>query len=160
MLPIDTTVVERLNQQITEKIAHHGRAFVVAPHPTEPGIILSAYTVGLTDRSWPELILTAEIPTELVQPLFESILAGWEIAGEPLLGYLDDLAMEWGEMYLRQVNPELAAEKYAPLLKERYPDMTRVRVVQILLPDIHERMTFHPDYNHYLNPQDIIDPVM
>lgn len=123
--------------QLKANIARVGYTFVGVfdPDGKDPNF---AYSIGLTERGWPEVLLIGNINPAFIEILLTDLIEGWIKAGEVKLGDNPDLiAFADGSshaMRVVEVDWEEAVTFYGCQVPFFYPDRD-IKFVQALWPD-------------------------
>ena len=107
------------------------------------------YSVGLTARGWPEVILIGSINPAFVEQILTDLISSWFKAEKVILGDNPDMISfaDGSSHALRvmEVNKVEALVNYGAQVLFFYPDQD-VRFVQALWPDVNGRFPDEPGF--------------
>lgn len=147
-----------LDLELIGKIEKYGFTLVGVfdPEGNEPGFV---YTIGLTERGWPEVIMIGNIHPMIAEQFLSEMIANWGKAEKVIMGdNLDLIQFQDKSVHpirVIDVNQNKAEQKYACRAKHLYPDRD-VKYVQALIPDRFGRFPDEPEYDQSKQAQPII----
>lgn len=117
------------------------------------------YSVGLTGRGWPEVIMIGNIPLDYVEPIMTDLINGWLDHGRVMMGMNQDV-IRFADgtshgLRIIDVPAKEASEKYACQVGQFYPGH-ELRFVQALFPDVNGKYPDEEGYDHEKCVQPII----
>ncbi|WEM34228.1 DUF4262 domain-containing protein [Xanthomonas phage X1] len=149
---------EMLAIELAVKIELNGYTMVGVfdPEDKDPGFV---YTVGLTERGWPEVIMVGNIHPMIAEKLITDLISGWQKKEKFVMGDNEGLLVfrDGTEHAIRVVEADTgkALEEYATAVGIFYSDMP-VGFVQALIPDRFGRFPDDPEYDQSKQAQPII----
>ncbi|USV40929.1 DUF4262 domain-containing protein [Xanthomonas phage BUDD] len=147
-----------LDLELMTKIEMYGYTMVGVfdPEGNDPGFV---YTIGLTERGWPEVIMIGNIHPMIAEQFLADMIAKWGKAEKVIMGdNLDVIQFQDRSVHpirVIDVNQNKAAENYAIQAKRFYPEHN-VKYVQALIPDRFGRFPDEPEYDQSKQAQPII----
>lgn len=136
--------------KVLERIAANGFTYigVFDPEGKDPTFV---YSLGNTERGWPELILIGNMNMRTTEALLNQIQEVWQGENKPVLGDIPNMIVfqDGTEHPLRLVEVDAAAtiKQYAYQVQHFYPDVPH-RFVQVLWPDKNGRFPNDAQYDH------------
>lgn len=142
--------MKEMESQIIERIKTYGYTFINVSDPDSDAPDFT-YSVGLTQRAWPELLLIGNLPPRLAQYILTEIASKWVAADGPVMGRMDDIIVTVDgtslPLQVREVDPTVAMRDYTCAVTKLYPDYESRRCVQVLWPDADGVLPIEPCYN-------------
>lgn len=107
------------------------------------------YSVGLTGRGWPEVLLVGNMNPKITEIILTDIIKSWEERGEPLIGDNHDI-IRFADgtpqpLRVREAS-EAAARDYAVQARFYY-NTDDIKVVQVMWPDTDGKFPDDQGYN-------------
>ncbi len=126
-------------------IKEHGFTLigVFDPEEVDPNFV---YSIGLTERGWPELIFIGDINPVYVEVILTDLIRLWEEEGKPVLGKVDGIIVNY-PLRLVEVDAAEASEKYGYQVRNFYPYQD-IKFVQVLWPDKQGVFPDEPGYDN------------
>lgn len=132
---------------VAEKIAQHG--YTMLFDEGEEGESQYIYTVGLSARGWPELLLIGPVPATIAQTFLKRVIAQWMSNNVPSYGTFDDIVQLVGGHAVRaQVNlvERGAGQRYTSQVARHIRVGEDYDVAQFLWPDAAGVLPGEPGY--------------
>lgn len=117
------------------------------------------YTIGLTQRGWPEVIMVGNVHPAIAEQLINDLIAGWSKKEKVIMGDNDGLLVfkDGTQHPIRVLTADAnkALNDYACGVPNFFPN-DELSFVQALIPDRFGRFPDEPDYDQSKQAQPLI----
>lgn len=109
-----------------------------------------AYSIGLTGRNWPEVLLVGNMNPEVIEIILTDLIEGWKKQGEVVMGDNPGLIVfrDGSEHALRvvEVDTDAVLKDYGCQVPNWF-EREQIKFVQVLWPDTSGKYPDEPGYS-------------